>query len=86
MWRLIYELSNNPSDSTHGNSHSPFYEGSHWDYHFSLLSFGKPVPLFTISNVSNGNPLWDSISSFKALYILWGVYQMSKSTHFVRDR
>ena len=69
-----------PSDSTRGNSHSSLYESNHRDYHFSLLPFSEPIPLFTISN---GNPLWDSISSFKAL---WGVYQMSKSTYFVKDR
>ena len=67
-----------PKNSTHRDSHPSFYEGNHRDYHFSLLSLGIPIPLFT---VPNGNPLWDSISSFKAFYTLWGVYQVSKSTH-----
>ena len=72
-----------PSDSAHGDSPSLLYEGNYQDYHFSFLPMGEPVPLFI---VSNGDPLWDSISSFKALYVLWGVYQMSESTRFVRDR
>ena len=55
------------SDSAHGDSHSSLYEGDHQDYHFSLLPPGVPVPLFT---VPNGNPLWDSILNFKALYTL----------------
>ena len=67
-----------PSDSTHGDSHPPLYEGNYKDYHFSLLPLCIPVPLFI---VPNGNPLWDSILSFKALYTLWGVYQVSKSAH-----
>ena len=67
-----------PIDFAHGDSHLSLYEGNHQDYHFSFLPLGVPVPLFI---VSNGDPLRDSISSFKALYILWGVYQVSKSTH-----
>ena len=60
-----------PSDFAQGDSHPFLYEGNHRDSYFSLLPLGVPAPLFT---VPNGNPLWDSILSFKVLYTLCGVY------------
>ena len=54
-----------PSDSAYGDSHPSLYESNHRDYNFSLIPLGIPIPLFI---VPNGNPLWDSILSFEALY------------------
>ena len=67
-----------PSDHTHWDSHPSLYEGNHPDYYFSLLPIGVPIPFLTIPN---GDSWWDPILSFKALYILHGVYQVSESTH-----
>ena len=60
-----------PSDNAHRDSYPTLYKGNHWDYHFTLLPFLVPFPLLKIPN---GDSWRDSILSFKALYILHGVY------------
>ena len=67
-----------PSHSTHGDSHPSLYKGNYRDYYFPFLPQGVPLPSVAMPN---GNPKWNTITSFKALYTLWGVYKTSESTH-----
>ena len=71
-WILI------PNDCAYGDSHPSLYEGNHRDYHFPLLPLSMSIPFFTVSNEDSWG---DSILSFKALYTLCRVYQVSESTH-----
>ena len=67
-----------PSDFTHWDSYPSLYKGNHRDYYFSLLPTGVLIPFLIIPN---GDSWRDPILSFKALYTLRGVYQVSESTH-----
>ena len=39
-----------PSNYTHWDSQPSLYKGNHWDYYFSILPTGVPIPFLTIPN------------------------------------
>ena len=67
-----------PRNPTHGNGHSPFYEGNHGNDHHLLLPMGKHLVRDTIPQ---GNSLRNVVLGPEALHTDGRVYKVHKSTH-----
>ena len=70
------------SNGAHGNGHTTFYEGDHRYDHFICFPFVKPLPL---CSVSHAHMWWNVIFGPETPHTFLGVYQMLKSTHFLRN-
>ena len=72
-----------PSDRAYKDSHPPFYESEHWDYHFSLPPIFKPLPFLTVPHTY---PRRDLVPNPKVLHSLLRLYQTLESIHFWKGR